>query len=205
MSLGWYVGFVSATVVLALLPGPNVGLIVATSIAHGRRAGLLTVLGTSAAMVPELALAALGMAGVLTLAGDVFGWVRWAGVVYLVYLGVRAWSVPAVDLTKIEARPRAPRATFLRGFLVSSSNPKTLLFYGAFFPQFVVAGGDVARELALLSASFLAIIATLDCGWALLADRLRGILAARGRLRNRLIGTCYVAAAAALASVRGAA
>ncbi len=101
MSLGLYLAFVAATVALIALPGPNVALIVANSVAYGRRFGLVTVAGTSAAMVPQLVLTVLGMTGVLTLAGHLFEWVRWIGVAYLVYLGIQAWRAPAVDLTRI--------------------------------------------------------------------------------------------------------
>jgi homoserine/homoserine lactone efflux protein len=91
---------------------------------------------------------------------------------------------------------------FRPGFLVSLTNPKTLLFYGAFFPQFVAPGADLGPQLALLSITFLAVAAALDGCWALAADRLRGALALRGTLRNRLTGGFYFAAAAGLASAR---
>ena len=202
MSIELYLAFVAASAALIAIPGPNVALIVANSVAHGRRYGLLTVAGTSAAMVPQLALTVLGMTGALSLASHVFEWVRWAGVAYLVWLGIQAWRAPAVDLTKVAPQPRSGRAIFARGFLVSLTNPKTLLFYGAFFPQFVAAGADLGPQLALLSATFLAVAGALDGCWALAAARLRGALALRGTLRNRLTCSFYFAAAAGLASAR---
>lgn len=204
MSLELYAAFVAATVALVVLPGPNVALITANSIAYGRKFGLITVAGTSAAMVPQLILTILGMTGFLALAGGLFEWVRWAGVAYLIYLGIQAWRAPAVDLTRFKPQPRSARSIFLRGFLVSSSNPKTLLFYGAFFPQFISPHADIVAQLVILSLSFLTIASALDCCWALLADRLRGLLAARGKVRNRLTGSFYLAAAAGLASVKRA-
>jgi threonine/homoserine/homoserine lactone efflux protein len=202
MSLELYAAFVAATVALVILPGPNVALITANSIAYGQRFGLITVLGTSSAMVPQLALTVLGMTGVLTFAGELFEWIRWAGVAYLIYLGIQAWRAPVIDLAEVKPQPRSARSIFLRGFLVSSSNPKTLLFYGAFFPQFVTRDGNIMLQLAVLSASFLMVATALDCCWALLADRLRGLLATRGLFRNRLTGIIYFAAAAGLASVK---
>jgi homoserine/homoserine lactone efflux protein len=202
VSFKLYLAFVAASAALIMVPGPNVALIVANSLAHGRRYGLVTVVGTSAAMVPQLALTALGMTGVLTSVSHVFEWVRWAGVAYLVWLGVQAWQTPAVDLTRIAPEPRSSRAILTRGFLVSLTNPKTLLFYGAFFPQFLAPGADIGPQLALLSATFLAIAVALDSCWALAAARLRGALALRGGLRNRLTGCFYFAAAVGLASAR---
>ncbi|HET6194292.1 MAG TPA: LysE family translocator, partial [Acetobacteraceae bacterium] len=178
---------------------PNVSLIVANSIASGTRYGLLTVAGTSSAIVVQLALTALGLAATLSILADWFEWVRWIGVAYLLFLGIRQWMAPPVDLTRIRPQPRSFRAIALRGFLISLTNPKTLLFYGAFFPQFVSADAPIAPQVALMSLTFFAIAAGLDCGWALLAGRLRGVLAMRGRLRNRLSGGFLVGAGIGLA------
>ena len=202
MTLELYCTFVAATIALMALPGPNVALIVANSIAYGRRFGFVTVAGTSTAMVPQLVLTVFGMIGLLTIMSHIFEWVRWLGVVYLLYLGVRAWLAPATDLTKMAPESRSARSIFMRGFLVSLTNSKTLLFYAAFFPQFVAPGSDVGTQLALLSATFLGIAVALDSCWALAAGRLRGLLAARGTLRNRLTGGFYLAAAAGLAGAR---
>lgn len=194
--------FVLAVTVLMLIPGPNVALIVANSIAYGPRFGLLTVAGTSSAMLPQLALTALGMTGLLGALGEGFAWLRWVGVVYLVYLGVAQWRAPPVDLTRTAPQPKSPRAIYLRAVLVSLSNPKTLLFYGAFFPQFVDPARPIGMQIAALSVLFLAIAIAVDTCWAALAGRARGMLAARGRLRNRLSGGLLIGAGAGLALAR---
>jgi homoserine/homoserine lactone efflux protein len=118
---------------------------------------------------------------------------------YLLFLGVRHWTAAAVDLTHIRPQPRAFRPIAMRWFLISLANPKTLLFYGAFFPQFLVPDAPIAPQVALLSLTFFAIAAGLDCGWALLAGRVRGVLAMRGRLRNRLSGGLLIGAGIGLA------
>ena len=199
MPLSLYLAFVLATTVLILIPGPNVSLIVANSIAYGMRYGLLTVAGTSAAIVVQLGLTALGLTAVLgTLAGW-FDWLRWLGVGYLLYLGVRQWRAPPVDLTLIPPQRRSVRAIAVRGFLISLTNPKTLLFYGAFFPQFLTPEQPLGPQVALLCASFLAIAVALDSAWALAAGRARRVLAMRGRLRNRLSGGLLIGAGIGLA------
>ena len=199
MSLTLYIAFIAATAILMLIPGPNVALIVANSIAHGARYGLVTVAGTTAAMVVQLVLTALGMTTLLGDLAHAFEVLRWLGVAYLLWLGLSAWRAPAIDLTRTTPQPRSARAIFLRGFLVSLTNPKTLLFYGAFFPQFLAPGAPFAPQVALLSLTFFAIAASLDCGWALLAGRVRGVLAVHGRLRNRLSGGCLIGAGIGLA------
>ena len=197
-----YLAFVLATVVLILIPGPNVALIVANSVAYGSRYGLLTVAGTGSAIAIQLALTVLGMAALLGALAEWFEWLRWAGVAYLVYLGVRVWCAPATDLGGIAPQPKSVRALFWRGFLVSATNPKTLLFYGAFFPQFVDPGHDLASQLLMLSASFLVISTLGDVCWALLVGSARGLLAGRARLRNRLTGGLLIGASLGLALAR---
>jgi threonine/homoserine/homoserine lactone efflux protein len=199
MHLDLYFGFVIASVVLILIPGPNVSLIVANSLAHGARYGLLTVAGTSSAIVVQLALTALGLTATLGVLAGWFEWIRWIGVAYLLLLGIRQWTAAPVDLSRTRPQPRSFRAIAVRGFAISLTNPKTLLFYGAFFPQFLASDAPIAPQVALLSLTFFAIAAGLDSCWALLAGRVRGVLAMRGRLRNRLSGGCLIGAGIGLA------
>jgi threonine/homoserine/homoserine lactone efflux protein len=197
-----YAAFVGAAVVLILIPGPNVALIVANSVAHGSRYGLTTVAGTSSAMVVQLALTVLGMTTLLGALANGFEALRWIGVAYLAYLGIKAWRAPAVDLTKVRPQARSLRAIYWRGFLVSLTNPKTLLFYGAFLPQFVTPDASLTAPLMLLSTTFLVVAIVLDGAWALLAARFGAALAVNGRLRNRLTGALLLGAGVGLALAR---
>ena len=104
MHLSLYLGFVLASTILILIPGPNVSLIVANSIAYGTRYGLLTVAGTSSAIVLQLALTTLGLAATLDVLAGWFEWIRWIGVAYLLYLGIRQWD-------RRTSRPDAYQAT----------------------------------------------------------------------------------------------
>jgi homoserine/homoserine lactone efflux protein len=199
MHVALYLGFVAASTILILIPGPNVSLIVANSIAYGTRYGLLTVAGTSSAIVVQLALVTLGLTATLDILAGWFEWVRWIGVAYLLYLGIRQWTATPIDLTRTRPQPRSFRAIAMRGFLISLTNPKTLLFYGAFFPQFLSPDIPTMPQVVLLSLTFFAVAAALDAGWALLAGRVRGALAIRGRLRNRLSGGFLICAGIGLA------
>jgi homoserine/homoserine lactone efflux protein len=197
-----YLAFVAASIVLILIPGPNVALIVANSVAHGTRFGLVTVAGTSSAIAAQLALTVLGATTALDMLAAGFDWLRWAGVAYLVWLGVAAWRTPAVDLACVSPQARSMRSIFARGFLVGLTNPKTLLFYGAFLPQFVTPGPDAVRQLALLALTFIAVAVVFDGLWAILAGRLRSMLVAQARLRNRLTGGLLIGAGLGLALAR---
>ena len=199
MPLSVYLTFVGASVGLILLPGPNEALILATSLTRGVRAGLTTVVGTVLAMVVQLTLVVLGAGVLLTLSATWFETLRWIGVAYLVLLAVLAWRArpgPAVE------RPVGAGRTLLRGFLVSLTNPKTLLFFGAFLPQFVQPGPGAVSQLALLAATFVVLSAILDSTWAILAARLRAIAAMPERLRNRLGAGFFLGAGVGLALAR---
>jgi threonine/homoserine/homoserine lactone efflux protein len=207
MSIETYLTFVAACIVLVAMPGPNVALIVATSLGAGRRAGLATVAGTSSAMAVQLALVVAGLSGLLGIAAASFEWLRWLGVAYLAYLGVTALCsnakpAPVDSSAALTSAMTAWRGPFLRGFLVSLTNPKTLLFQAAFLPQFVSFAGDMTTDLALLALTFLAIAVTLDSVWALLAARAGRFLAFDARRLSQLTGGLLLAAAAGLALAR---
>jgi len=202
MTIDLYLAFIGAVTILMLIPGPNVALIVANSVTYGTRYGLITVLGTSTAMVLQLAVTALGMTALLSVMAGLFNWLRWLGVAYLLYLGVRQWLSRPVDLAHVAAEPKFPGKMFGRGLVVSLTNPKTLFFYGAFLPQFISTGASIGHQLAVLSVTFVVVAVVFDSGWAMLAGRLRKFLAMNGRLRNRITGSLLIGAGLGLAMAR---
>lgn len=189
---------VAATMVLVMIPGPNVALIVANSLKLGFPMGLVTVLGTTAGLALQLVLVVAGMAAVIEIAAETLTWVKWAGVLYLIWLGIRTWREPTDDLARIEAKP----TLFWRGCLIAALNPKTLLFNAAFIPQFVSAGSASAVHLALVAAVFLAVVFAGDVLWAVFASSARYLLVRHARWRNRVTGAFLTAAGVGLALSR---
>jgi homoserine/homoserine lactone efflux protein len=204
MPFDLYLAFVLASAVLILIPGPNVTLLVANSLAYGARRALATLAGTSSAIALQLLITVLGMTSLMLVLATWFEWLRWAGVLYLVYLGVQQWRAAPVALEDMGPQGVASRALFWRGFLVSATNPKTLLFYAAFFPQFVDPASPLLPQLLLMSTTFLGLATVLDGGYALLAGRLRLLFRGRrrARLRNRLTGSLLIGAGLGLALAR---
>ncbi|MEM7023359.1 MAG: LysE family translocator [Pseudomonadota bacterium] len=204
MSLELYLTFVAATTALVLTPGPNVTLLVASSLSYGPRRALATLAGTSTAIAVQLAIVALGMTSVIALLADSFVWLRWLGVAYLLYLGVQQWRATPVALEDIDATAIRSRRLFWQGMLVSGTNPKILLFYAAFFPQFIEPSGSLGLQLGVLCTTFLAISVVIDSGFVLVAGRLRGWLRGRqkARLRNRVTGSLLIATGLGLALAR---
>ncbi len=202
IDLHLYLGFVLVTVLLGLIPGPNLALIIANSVAYGPRYGLMTVAGTVSAQVIQLVAVSLGITALLESLGVWFTVLRWMGVVYLLWLGWRQWRAEPVDLTRVRAGERVPLRSMLpRAAAVSLTNPKVLLFLGALFPQFISTAHPALPQVAILAVTFLVVLGAVDSGWALAAGRARHLLARHSRLRNRLSGGMLMAAAGALAVV----
>ena len=187
-----------ATAILVMIPGPNVALIVANSIRYGFRMGATTAIGVSCGNAIQLVLVVLGMTAIIQFAADALTWIRWAGVVYLIYLGIRTWNAPADDLSQVKAAP----AVFWRAVIIAAINPKTLLFIAAFLPQFVVADGGIAGHPAVVAAVFMAVLLAGDLVWALMAGSARQLLDRYAAARNRITGAFLVAAGVGLALSR---
>jgi threonine/homoserine/homoserine lactone efflux protein len=184
MSLQVYLAFVAACIALALLPGPIVSLLIANGLRHGTRAALINVAGAQAGLAIVIGIVAVGLTSLMATMGYWFDWVRFAGAAYLVWLGVKLiWS--PVEGVKADAPPPPPRGGFfLQGFLVLLSNPKVLVFFGAFIPQFMDLSKDHFSQVALLGATFMVTAAMTDAVYALLAGRARKFFSAR---RTRLV------------------
>jgi threonine/homoserine/homoserine lactone efflux protein len=180
MSIELYLAYLMACLVIVVVPGPTATLIVANSLTHGTRAGLLNVAGTQLGLAIIIAVVGFGLASLIERMGWWFDWVRLAGALYLIWLGCKMIGAK-LDLAPGET-PRAPRTGFLaQGLLVALSNPKTLLFFGAFLPQFIAPGGDYAVQIVLLGATAMAFAALADGSYALMSGR-AGRLMTRRRL-----------------------
>ena len=136
--------FIAACILLALTPGPNMSLILANTLTSGLRAGFVTLAGTTTGLALLVAAAAAGMSSMMVFMSEWFDVIRWIGALYLVYLGARQlWLLRRRASGRCAAAGAAAGANlYLQGVLVSLSNPKVLLFLGAFLPQFV----DPARD-----------------------------------------------------------
>lgn len=194
--------FVFTTIVLGIIPGPNVALTVANALAYGTRYGLLTVAGTSSAMIPQLIITILGLSAFAQFMSEGFEILRWLGVAYLLWLGYRQWRAPAEDLSQVRAKPQSVKEIYWRGFFISLTNPKTILFYGAFFPQFITPGNHAVTQMTVLALTFVIVITFVDSCWALLAGRARICMMSKSIWRNRISGGFLIVAALLLALIR---
>jgi threonine/homoserine/homoserine lactone efflux protein len=184
--------FLLASAALIVVPGPNMVYILTRGAAHGRKAGLVSALGVEAGTLVHVGLAVGGAATVLAASPTAFAVLRWTGVAYLAYLGVRALlsRAPATDGT---APPASMWRMFRDGLLVNVLNPKVALFFLAFLPQFA----DTTGRLLVLGATFFALALAADVCYALAGAALGGW---PGR-RSRWPGIVYLALAGYMALV----
>jgi threonine/homoserine/homoserine lactone efflux protein len=189
MSLHLYLAFVAACIALALIPGPVVTLVIANGLRYGTRAALTNIAGVQAGLAIVIGIVAVGLTSLMATMGYWFDWVRFAGAAYLVWLGIRLIRFP-VEGVKADAPPPPPRGGFfLQGFVVLLSNPKVMVFFGAFIPQFMDMGRDHFPQVVLLGVTFMVTGAITDTIYALLAGRARKFFSARRtRLLSRVSG-----------------
>jgi threonine/homoserine/homoserine lactone efflux protein len=162
--------FVSAALLLLMIPGPAVFYIVGRSIGNGRSAGLVSALGIGVGSLVHTAAAAVGLSALLMSSAIAFATVKYLGAAYLIYLGIQKFrreepfelsgGAPGVKLSRV----------FAQGIVVNVLNPKAALFFFAFLPQFVDPGrGNVATQILFLGVLFAVLGVTTDTFWALTA------------------------------------
>ena len=193
-----YTAFLLTSIGFIVIPGPNVLVIVSTSINQGVKRGLQTVAGTTTAMALQLLIAGLASASVVQLVQHGLSWLKWVGLLYLCYLALQHWR--RAWRNKEQSGSIASETavwTFSRGFLVSISNPKTILFFTAFLPQFTSAEFNYSIQITVLSLTFVVAALLFDSLYAILAGRLRHLLW-RPRLQHGISGSLYGLAALGL-------
>jgi threonine/homoserine/homoserine lactone efflux protein len=195
--------FLGVSVLLGLTPGPDNVFVLLQSASHGRRAGMLVVLGLCAGLVVHTTAIALGLAAVFAASATAFVVLKLAGAAYLAYLAWQAFGAPVADGDGAPAPALQPRQLLLRGLLMNLSNPKVVFFFLALLPQFVDATrGAVALQLAQLGAIFM--LATLLSFGAIsyfaatVGQRLRGSAKAQAWL-NRVAAMVFAGLALRLA------
>ncbi len=208
MNTGLYLAFLITAVALILVPGPTVMLITSKTLRNGVRSGFMTVAGCALAATGQLGVVVAGLASVVIFVSGWFEWIRWAGVAYLVLLGVREWrDAAAPDTNRAEhPAPVMRYRDFADGFVVTATNPKMLLFLGAFLPQFVDPAFPELPQLVILAVSFQVLAALLDVCWVVLTARVGRLFTghrSRG-IAGKVSGSVLILAAVSMALIRRA-
>jgi threonine/homoserine/homoserine lactone efflux protein len=168
MTIDTLILFALASLALAITPGPTMLLALSNGIAGGMRAAVWGIAGASLGACVLICIVAFGLGSLLAASEWLFNAIRVAGVLYLVWLGIKLWRTQPLDLGAALARaePRRGHVAFLRSLTVALSNPKTLLFFAAFLPQFISTAHPQGPQYLVLGASFVAIDTCVMLGYA---------------------------------------
>ena len=203
MELHVYLTFLVATAIMIALPGPSVLLTVAHSISFGWKHALFTVAGATMGIAVQLIVAAIGLTSLLNVVAEAFEWLRWAGAVYLVYLGIKQWRSAGKPLA-FDTASVSKKNLFTQGLVITIPNPKSLIFIAAFLPQFINTTRPLGLQLSIIVPTFLVITFTVTSVWAVAAGNVRGFLQSRRALRSvsRTAGGLMITAGVGLALAR---
>lgn len=183
--------FLIASVVIIVIPGPSVLFVIGRSIALGRRAGVLSVVGNALGTVPAVLAVAFGVGAIVASSVVAFTAIKIAGALYLVWLGIQAIRNRNDHISDaIERGPTSATTLLVQGFIVGVTNPKTIAFFVAVLPQFVdAAAGPVWTQLLLLGLTFQLLALLCDSVWAFAAGSARTWFARSPRRISALSGT----------------
>ncbi len=194
----WFI-YLLASIGLSLTPGPNSLLALTHGALYGARRTLFTIVGGVFGFSALIALAMFGLTALLQTSASVLTVLKWVGGAYLVWLGIQLWRSPALHL---EITKRAARLSnlgmFRQGLLSAFANPKVLLFYGAFLPQFIDPKRGLLLQFVIMAATFASVECVVEYLLARLEFRIRPWLAKGGKGFNRCCGSLFALIGVAL-------
>ncbi|MBP6852250.1 MAG: LysE family translocator [Rhodoferax sp.] len=204
MALNTWLLYLVAALGLSVTPGPNSLLVLTHGALHGHRKTLFTVAGGALGFVALIALSMLGIGALLKASSQALLVLKLAGGAYLIWLGIQLWRSPAIHLRPDAGLNHSTRGAemFRQGLLTAVSNPKALLFYGAFLPQFIDPARDLLTQFIVMATVFVAVEILVEYLLALLAHRIRPWLERAGRNFNRACGGMFAAMGVALPLTR---
>lgn len=202
MSLETWLAFMVASWLISLSPGAGAVYAMSCGLNHGFARGCVGIIGLVLGIWTVLALVAIGLGALLAASAPAFRVVKWAGVAYLVWLGVRQWRATRGSLgIDPEAGARGLRSVVARGWAINATNPKGLLFILAVVPQFLDASRPLAPQYLAIGATLGLTDLVVMSGYTAIAARVLALLRKprQVRLLNRGFGAMFVGAAALLA------
>lgn len=199
MDTGTWLIYLAAAIGLSLSPGPNSLLALTHGALYGPRQTLFTIAGGALGFVLLVALSMFGIGALLKTSVLWLTVMKWVGGAYLVWLGIQVWRSPPIGLqTTGNAGPRSGSALFQQGALAALTNPKGLLFFAAFLPQFIDPTRSLFLQFAVMAGTFVVIEVITEWLLASTAHRISPWLQRSGRTFNKTCGGIFVAIGVAL-------
>lgn len=204
MAIEWWLTYLLTTTILSLSPGSGALNTMSTGISHGYRGTVASITGLQVGLAAHILLVGIGLGTLFSRSVTAFEVLKWAGVAYLVWLGIQQWrSAGAIDLNAV-AKATRRRQLFQRALLVNLTNPKSIVFLAALFPQFILPHQPQAMQYLVLGVTTVAVDIVVMTGYATLATRIASWIKGprQMKLLNRLFGGLFIAVGALLASAR---
>jgi threonine/homoserine/homoserine lactone efflux protein len=208
MTLQTWLLYVAAVAVLTVTPGPAVLMSVSSGMRHGARRTFVSVLGNISALCIIMTVSAIGLGAMLATSEKFFQAIKWFGVAYLIYIGIKTFRSQQSSFEVTEESKAVDKIGLLRlyvnGFLIGASNPKALLFFTAFFPQFINPAAPQLPQFLTLVATFIAFEMSCLMLYANFAAHIAPWLRKPGRatIFNRMCGATFVGAGVLLSTVK---
>ena len=204
MTIEWWLAYLLTTSILSLSPGSGAINTMSTGISHGYRGAAASISGLQVGLSLHIMLVGIGLGALFSQSVLAFEILKWAGAAYLVWLGIQQWrSAGGIDLHAVaKAMPR--RKLFKRAVLVNLTNPKSIVFLAALFPQFIIPHQPQAVQYLVLGVTTVGVDIIVMIGYAMLATRIAGWIKGprQMKLLNRTFGGMFMAVGALLASAR---
>jgi len=206
MSLETWLSFAFASTIVLLIPGPTILLVISTTLSHGRRAALASVIGVGLGDLVAVTLSLVGLGAIVATSATLFTALKWVGAAYLIYLGIQKWrSRPQAMAVDGDSRPAPPNRTLIRqSFVVTVLNPKSIAFFIAFLPQFMSVSAPLGPQMAILASTFVVLAIANAVLYAFAADAMRRAVRRPSVLRwaERLSGSILIGAGVMTAALR---
>ncbi|ANH69567.1 LysE family transporter [Mitsuaria sp. 7] len=209
MELSVWLGFFAASWAISLSPGAGAIAAMSAGLNHGFQRGYFMTMGLILGILTQIVVVGAGLGALIAASEQAFAVVKWAGVAYLVYLGIQQWRSPAKPLVaeQAEGRQVSRRDLILRGWGINAVNPKGTVFLLAVVPQFLNLHHSLTQQYAVIGATLAFTDAVVMAGYTLLAARVLRALKSESHLKamNRIFGSLFVGAGALLATFKKAA
>lgn len=207
MSFDHWLTFAAASAILLAIPGPTILLVISHALSHGRKSAGATVAGVALGDFTAMTASMLGLGALLATSAMLFTALKWIGAAYLVYLGIKLWRAPVADPGVVKVEDAPPGRIFAHAYAVTALNPKSIVFFVAFLPQFLNTTGPLLPQMAIFEATFVILAALNAALYAILASAARRTIRKPSvrRAVNRTGGSLLIGAGVLTAAWRRAA
>lgn len=199
-----WIAFALAAAAVIAIPGPTTLMVLGHTASNGWRIGALSLIGVTLGDICAITLSVLGFSALLATSATAFTAMKWLGAAYLVWLGIQLWRAPPMELTPTQENRASVRSAILQTFIVTLLNPKGILFFAAFLPQFIDPAKPLWPQVLVLMLTFDLLAATIQGLYIFAMGRARNRIASPQVLKNmnRVGGAMLVGAGLLTASLK---